>query len=100
MGVAHHGVANPLCAVSVSTRARLAGLVFAGLRVVCLESSGGCSCGVVGSRSSWPPYGRLGLRGFHCAAAGGRSVACCLCSWHVRVGAGQWRRGLSKCSVV
>ena len=39
--------------------------------------------------------GRLGrlmvglfLRGFHCAAAGGRSAARCLCSWHVRVGAG------------
>ena len=83
-----------------STRARLAGSVLAGLRVVCLRSSGSCSCGVVGSRSSWPPYGRLGLRGFHCAAAGGCSAACCLCSWHVRVGAGQWRRGLSKCSVV
>ena len=69
--MAHHGVSNPLDAVLVSTRARLAGLVLAGLRVVCLRSSGGCSCGVVGSRSSWPPHGRLGLRGFHCAAAGG-----------------------------
>ena len=44
-GVAHHGVANPMQAVPVSTRARLAGLVLAGLRVVCLRSSGGCSCG-------------------------------------------------------
>ena len=69
-------------------RARLAGLVLAGLRVVCLRSSGGCSCGVVGSRSSWQPHGRLVLRGFHCSAAGGCSAACCLCSWHVRVGAG------------
>ena len=34
-GVAHHGVAIPLDAVPVSTRARLAGLVLAGLRVVC-----------------------------------------------------------------
>ena len=50
---------------SCSTRARLADLLLAGLRVVCLRSSGGCSCGVVGSRSSWPPHGRLGLRGFH-----------------------------------
>ena len=61
-GVAHHGVANPLDAVPVSTRARLAGLVLAGLRVVCLRSSGGCSCAVVGAWLSWPPHGRLGLR--------------------------------------
>ena len=52
-GVAHRGVANPMDAVPVSTRARLAGLVLAGLRVVCLPSSGGCSCGVVGARLSW-----------------------------------------------
>ena len=31
-------------AVSVSTRACLAGLVLASLRLVCLRSSGGCSC--------------------------------------------------------
>ena len=87
-GVAHHGVANPMDAIPISTRARLAGLVLAGLRVVCLRSSGGCSCGVVGARLSWPPHGRLGLRGFRRAAAGGRIAACCLCSRHVRVGAG------------
>ena len=29
----------------------------AGLRVVCLRPSGGCSCGVVGARLSWPPHG-------------------------------------------
>ena len=38
--------------------------------------------------------------GVRCPAAGGRPAACCLRSWHVRVGTGQWRRGLSKCSVV
>ena len=43
VGVAHHGVASPLEDVPVSTRARLAGLVLAGLSVVCLRSSGGCS---------------------------------------------------------
>ena len=53
-GVAHHGVANPLDAVPVLTRARPAGLVLAGLRVVCLRSSGGCSCGVVGVWLPWP----------------------------------------------
>ena len=36
-------------AVPVSTRACLVGLVLVGLRVVCLRSSGGCSCGVVGA---------------------------------------------------
>ena len=87
-GVAHHAVANPLDAVPVSTRARLAGLVLAGLCVVCLRSSGGCCCGVAGARLSWPPLGRLGLRGFHRAAAGGRIAECCLCSRHIRVGAG------------
>ena len=87
-GVAHHGVANPMNAVLISTRARLAGLVLAGLRVVCLRSSGGCSCGVVGARLSWPPHGQLDLRGFRRAAAGGRIAECCLCSRHVRVGAG------------
>ena len=99
-GAAHHGVTNPLDAVPVSTRAHLAGLVLAGLRVVCLRSSGGCSCGVVGSRSSWPPHGRLGLRGFHCAAAGCRSA-------NVVYAAGMSVSvllsgvvGLSKCSVV
>ena len=87
-GVAHHGVANPLDAVPVSTRARLAGLLLAGLRVVYLRSSGGCSCGVVGARLSWPPHGRLGLRGFHRGAAVGRIAECCLWRRHVRVGAG------------
>ena len=87
-GVAHHGVANPLDAVPVSTRPRLAGLVLAGLRVVCLWSSGGCSCGVVGARLSWPLHGLLGLCGFRRTAAGGRIAECCLCSRHVRVGAG------------
>ena len=61
MGVAHHGVANQLGAVSVSTRARLAGSALDGLRVVCLQSSGGCTCGVVGARLSWLPHGRPGL---------------------------------------
>ena len=88
MGVAHHGVANLMDAVPVSTREHLAGLVLAGLRVVCLRSSGGCSCGVVGARLSWPPHGRLGLRGFRCASAGGHIAECCLCRRHVRVGAG------------
>ena len=37
-GMAHHGVANPLDAVRVSTRARLAGLMLAWLCVVCLRS--------------------------------------------------------------
>ena len=36
VGVAHHGVANPLDAVTVSTLAYLAGLVLAGLRAVFL----------------------------------------------------------------
>ena len=71
-GVAHYGVAKPLDAVPVSTRAGLTGLVLAGLRVVCLLSSGACSCGVVGVRLSWPPHGRLGSCGFRRAAAGGR----------------------------
>ena len=79
-GVAHHGVANLMDAVPVSTRASLAGLVLAGLRVVCLRSSGCCSCGVVGARLSWPPHGRLGLRGFRRAAASGRIAECYLCS--------------------
>ena len=48
-GVAHHGVASPLDTVPVSTRARLAGWVLAGLRVVCLPSCGGCGCGVAGA---------------------------------------------------
>ena len=61
MGVAHHGVANPFGAVSVSTCARLAGWALAGLRVVGLRSSGGCSCGVVGARLLWPPHGPPGL---------------------------------------
>ena len=63
LGVAHHGAAIPLGAVPVSTRARLAGLVLAGLRVVYLWSRGGCSCGVVGALLSWPPHGRLGSVG-------------------------------------
>ena len=37
-GVAHHGVAHPWDAVPVSTLACPAGLVLAGLRVVCLLS--------------------------------------------------------------
>ena len=77
-GDAHHGAADPMDAVPVSTRACLAGLVLAGLRVVCLRSSGGCSYGVVGARLSWPPHERLGLRGFRHAAAGGHiaNVVC------------------------
>ena len=69
-GVAHHGVAYPSDANPVWTRARLAGLVLAGLRVFCSRSSGDRSCGVVGARLSWPPHGRLGLREFHRAVAG------------------------------
>ena len=99
-GVGHHGAANPMDAVPLSTRARLAGLVLAGLRVVCLRSSGGCSCGVVGARLSRPPHGQLGPRGFRGAAAGGRIAECCLCGRHVRVGAGQLRLGWSKGGVV
>ena len=87
-GVAHHGAAIPLDAVPVSTRARLPGLVLAGLRVVCLRSCGGCSCGVVGAQLSRPPHSRLGSRGFRSAAAGGLIVKFCLCSRHIRVGAG------------
>ena len=87
-GVAHHGVTNSLDAIPVSTRARLAGLVLAGLRVVCLWSSGGCSCGGVGARLSLPPHGRLALRGFRRAAAGGGIAEFCLSSRHIRVGAG------------
>ena len=99
-GVAHHGAANLMDAVPVSTRACLAGLVLAGLRVVCLQSSGGCSCCVVGARLSWQPHGRLGLRGFRRAAAGVRIAECCLCGRHVRVGSGQLRLGGSKGGVV
>ena len=80
--------AIPLDAVPVSTRARLAALVLAGLRVVCLRSGGGCSCGVVRARLSWTPHGQLGLRGFRRAAAGGRIAKSCLCSRHICVGAG------------
>ena len=98
--VAHHGAANPMDAVPVSTCACLAGLVLAGLHVVCLRSSGGCSCGVVGARLSWLPHGRLDLRGFRRAAAGGRIDECCLCGRHVRVGAGQLCLGWSKGGVV
>ena len=87
-GVAHHGVANPLDAVPVSTRARLACLMLAGLRVVCLRSGRGCSCGVVGARLSWLPHGWLVLRGFRHAAAGGHMAECSLCSRYVRFGAG------------
>ena len=99
-GVAHHSAANPMDAVPVSTRACSAGLVLAGLRVVCLRSSGGCSYGVVGAWLSWPPHGRLGLCGFRRAAAGGRIAECCLCGRHVCVGAGQLRLGWSKGGVV
>ena len=89
-----------LDAVPVSTRARLASLVLASLRVVCLRSCGGRSCGVVGARLSLPPHGRLGSCGFSCAAAGRLIVKPCLCSRHIHVGAGELRLGLSKCSVV
>ena len=94
------GLLDPLDAVPVSTRARLAGLVLAGVRVVFLRSSGGCSYSVVGARLSLPPHGWLVLCGFRRAAAGGRIAECCLCSQHVRVGAGWLRLGWSKCSVV
>ena len=76
----------PMDAVPVSTRARLAGLVLAGLRVVCLRSSGGC--GVVGVRLSRPPQGRLDSCGFCRAAVGGLIVKSSSCSRHVRAGAG------------
>ena len=79
-GMAHHGVANLLDAVPVSTRAPLAGLMLAGLRVVCLRSGRGCSCGLVGARLSWLPHGRLGLREVRRAAAGGCIAECCLCT--------------------
>ena len=87
-------------AFSVSTRARLAGSALAGLRVVCLRSSGGCSCGVVGARLSCPPHGRPGLCGFRCAAAGGLIVESCPFSQLVCVCVGLWRLGLYKCRVV
>ena len=61
VGPAHHGAANTMDAVPVSTRACLAGLVLSGLLVVCLRASGGRSCGVVGARLS----GRL-MVGFVC----------------------------------
>ena len=99
VGVAH-GVANPLGAVSVSTRASLAGSALAGLRVVCLRSSGGCSCGVVGARLSWPPHGRPGSCVFRCAAAGGLILESCPFSQHVCVCVGLWHPGLYKCRVV
>ena len=86
-GVAHHGVANPMDAVPVSTRARLADIVLAGLHVVCLRSSGSCSCGVLGAQLAWPPHGPLGLRLFRRAAAGGRIAECCLCSRHIHISA-------------
>ena len=88
VGMVVGGRGVPFDAVPVSTRARLAGLLLAGLRVVCLRSCGGCSCGVVGAQLSWPPHGRLGSRGFRRAAAGGRITKSCLCSRHIGVGAG------------
>ena len=100
VGAAHHGAAILLDAVPVSTRARLAGLVLAGLRVVCSWSGGGCSCGVVGARLSRPLHGRLGSCGFRWAAAGGLIVSSCSCSRQIRVGAGWLRLGLSERSVV
>ena len=87
-GMAHHGAAIPLDAVPVSTRARLAGLVLAGLRVVCLRSCGGCSCGVVGARLSRLPHCWLSSSRFRRAAAGELIVKSCLCSRHIHVGAG------------
>ena len=47
------------------TRARLAGLMLAGLRVVCLRSGRGCSCRVVGARLFWPPVIVLLVLGVH-----------------------------------
>ena len=88
VGMVVSGCGVPFNAVPVSTRARPAGLVLAGLRVVCLRSCGGCSCGVVGAQLSRPAHGRLGLCGFCCAAASGIIVKSCLCSRHIRVGAG------------
>ena len=85
---------------SVSTRARLAGSALAALHVVCLRSSGGCSCGVVGARLSWPPHGQPGSCGFRCAAAGGLIVESCPFSQLVCVCVGLWRLGLYKCRVV
>ena len=72
----------------MATRARLAGLMLDGLRVVCLRSGRRCSCGAICARLSWPPHGQLGLRGFRRAAAGGRIAECCLCRRHVCFGAG------------
>ena len=94
------GAANPMDAVPVSTRACSAGLVLAGLRVVRLWSSGCSSCGDVGAWLSWPPHGRLGVRGFRCAAGGGRIAKCCMCGRHVPVGARQLRLGWPKGGVV
>ena len=62
-GVAHHGVANPMDAVPVSTRARLAGLVLAGLRVVLFTVKwrlqlrcGRCAVVFAASWSAWSAW--------------------------------------------
>ena len=93
VGMVVSGRDAPRCGQPVGRRSRfdpctLAGLALAGLRVVCLRSCRGCSCGLVGARLSWPPHGWLGSRGFRRAAAGGRIAKCCLCSRLVRFGAG------------
>ena len=49
-GVAHHGYADLLEAVAVSTPACLAGWMFAGLRVVCLWFGCGFCSGFVGAQ--------------------------------------------------
>ena len=48
-GVAQHGVANPWDAFPVSTLACLAGVVLAGLRVVCLLSARFLGSSLVGT---------------------------------------------------
>ena len=69
-GMAHHGVASPEDAVWVLTLAYPAGLVFAGLRVVCLRSACWFYISVVGAWRCQPLYGRLVCCWACCAAAG------------------------------
>ena len=95
VGRLHDGTVTRFCFVrgygrrrAWRTMAGLAGLMLDGLRVVCVRSGRGRSCGVVGAWLSWPPHGRLGLRGFRRAAAGGRIAEGCLCSRRVRFGSG------------
>ena len=77
--VAPRVVANPWGAVPVSTLARLAGLVLAGLRAISSLSGRFFCSSLVGARLCQPPYGRLVLRGVDCAAARADVAGCCLC---------------------